>query len=562
MEIRQPAERLPTLINGAIDSVIALPEFQRGFIWKPAAVKLLLSSVAQGWPIGSFLLWKPDRQEIDLAPRRIRGLPDVEASKIEWFVLDGQQRLTALIHALREDTSEHIYYIQDMPDVLQGQSELDDKIRSLKKAAFDKRYPTIERRAKRGVAKISDLIGGAYFDWWGYRQHTMTNDDLDKLRLSRLPGFVEYSVPCILIPQDTELLAVARIFDTTNRTGVKLGTVDLMTARLYPFDFRLRDEWDDVITNNRDVLVGFGVTSDEVEQGTPAGTVDAEDVLRLIAYLKGGATGATVTRDKILKLDHAEVKEMWAGAIEAFVEAVKWVRMRCGVVNGKMLPAPLMLLPLAVAFRTMEVNNIRGARRREILDVVERWFWVSVVQDRYGSSTNTVAKRDADAFQLWLTGGAIPPSVVITEEREALKSSLIERLMDADGGEESLESGVLSLIVQRGADDWAADKQKLSDLGSVIQKHHIFPSKADLVKQWKAKDASANLTPQSQESNIALGNAMPATHQLQSGDVKPHFVELDCLDISTEEEFDAFLESRAGEIAEELLTRAWAASQQ
>ena len=44
-----------------------------------------------------------------------------------------------------------------------------------------------------------------------------------------------------------ELEALARIFETINRTGMKLDAFDLMVSVLYPKGFHLRDRWDEAV---------------------------------------------------------------------------------------------------------------------------------------------------------------------------------------------------------------------------------------------------------------------------------------------------------------------------
>ncbi|MCY3559311.1 MAG: DUF262 domain-containing protein [Chloroflexi bacterium] len=560
MDIEQPKESLDKLIEGAITSQVALPEFQRHFVWRTGQVKILLSSVARNWPIGSFLLWKPDPTEIKLAAKRISGLPEPDQEKIEWFVLDGQQRLTALIHALQEDKSETVYYIDDLPGVLEGQYEdLDEKIMSLKRHTFVSRYPTTQAQAEKGIAKISDIASDAYFDWWQYRQGNQpeyTYSELGQMRRNTLPGFDNYDIPCVVIPQDTELLAVARIFETTNRYGVRLGTVDLMTARLYPSDFMLRDKWDTVIEQHSSVLDGYAVLSDRVENGEREGNVDAEDVLRLIAFFDKDSAG--ITKDRILKLKPETVIAEWDQCVDALVEAIDWMKRRCGCVNARnFLPAPLMLLPVAVSMFLFRKQGTRSSTRVEIEKGLERWFWISVLLDRYGSSTNTRALGDAREFSAWISQGTVPEVLSGSKDLAELAAVVLEELLDPDGGEQSVRAGLMCIVAARNGGDWAAKRAPLVESAEAIERHHIFPSKGFPAKQWKGLNALANLTPQSRESNKELGNSMPVDHNLVSQDIAPHFVHLDNVAVDTQADFDDFCEARANEITAAMVNRAF-----
>lgn len=48
---------LNKLIHFIEDKHVAVPEFQRGFIWKTGQVKKLFDSLTKQYPVGSFILW-------------------------------------------------------------------------------------------------------------------------------------------------------------------------------------------------------------------------------------------------------------------------------------------------------------------------------------------------------------------------------------------------------------------------------------------------------------------------------------------------------------------------
>ena len=48
----------------------------------------------------------------------------------------------------------------------------------------------------------------------------------------------------VTLSEDTEGGAICTIFETLNRTGVKLGVFDLLTARFWPKSVNLRTLWE------------------------------------------------------------------------------------------------------------------------------------------------------------------------------------------------------------------------------------------------------------------------------------------------------------------------------
>ena len=63
--------------------VVQLPVFQRHFVWDGGKVQRLIESLYKGYPTGSFLMWTVYKRNKEIN-----------------FLVDGQQRLTAIMWAL------------------------------------------------------------------------------------------------------------------------------------------------------------------------------------------------------------------------------------------------------------------------------------------------------------------------------------------------------------------------------------------------------------------------------------------------------------------------------
>ncbi|MBW4530422.1 MAG: DUF262 domain-containing protein [Aphanothece saxicola GSE-SYN-MK-01-06B] len=107
----------PITIRHALDHIhrhdYVLPAIQREFVWRPEQIARLFDSLMQGYPIGSFLFWSVERDNVrqykfydfvrDYHQRLRPHCPPVEVpvGQSVIAVLDGQQRLTALNIGLR-----------------------------------------------------------------------------------------------------------------------------------------------------------------------------------------------------------------------------------------------------------------------------------------------------------------------------------------------------------------------------------------------------------------------------------------------------------------------------
>lgn len=131
---------------------LALPDFQRSWVWNPDKIRLYLKALFENRPTGTFLIL----ESADVPQFGFRGFSGMaaRAEQPRELVLDGQQRLTALWLALggeQHQQPKHRFYL---------------KVKSLKESVLDvvdvEAYPTNTRPGKDlenpQVAYTMDLI--------------------------------------------------------------------------------------------------------------------------------------------------------------------------------------------------------------------------------------------------------------------------------------------------------------------------------------------------------------------------------------------------------------------
>lgn len=94
-------DNIPSKVGDLLNDVrigkVGLPDLQRPFVWKDNKVRDLLDSMMKGYPIGYVMLWQsPD----DYDQAKHIGKNSKTYDQPESLVIDGQQRLTALLAAL------------------------------------------------------------------------------------------------------------------------------------------------------------------------------------------------------------------------------------------------------------------------------------------------------------------------------------------------------------------------------------------------------------------------------------------------------------------------------
>ncbi|MGD0206168.1 MAG: DUF262 domain-containing protein [Verrucomicrobiota bacterium] len=80
--------KMKDVVDRSVTHTWSIPEFQRGFVWKPTQVRDLAESLWLDFPIGSLLVWNSQQ------PTEERIVRD--ALRPTLWVVDGQQRATAL----------------------------------------------------------------------------------------------------------------------------------------------------------------------------------------------------------------------------------------------------------------------------------------------------------------------------------------------------------------------------------------------------------------------------------------------------------------------------------
>jgi hypothetical protein len=107
----------------AWEGSIRIPHFQRPLRWQRDDVIKLFDSIVRGYPVGSLLLWRrpAPAETVQLGALRINA---PQLSDARW-VVDGQQRITALANALHPDgQSDDRFWSTDHPEAAEYVDEV------------------------------------------------------------------------------------------------------------------------------------------------------------------------------------------------------------------------------------------------------------------------------------------------------------------------------------------------------------------------------------------------------------------------------------------------------
>jgi hypothetical protein len=436
---------------------MALPDFQRDFVWEPGATQELIVSIASNYPAGSLLRVRDAKRVF--AAREFEGAPSL-AGRRHTF-LDGQQRLTSLYQAFY-GVGEHRYYL-NLGKLLDG-GDFEEAIFHVRASTkWAQARESFDLQARELILPLNVLKGGAggFLQWLLRVTNPMPSEErnrmldaLTKINEQWIKTIDDYHFPVVTLSDKTEPDALCAIFETLNRTGVKLSVFELLTARFWPQNIRLRELWDKAREEH-------GIIEDF--------EVDPYYVLQSIALASREAPSCK--RNDVLNLAAADVEAWWPKVVSGLAGGLAILREDCKVMLPKWLPYQTMLVPLAAVLTKsgMPKTAEAGAQREKL----KRWFWCAVFGQAYESSPNSQSAKDVGELVAWLAGGPAPETVrAMRFDPKALR--------DVTPRQRSIYRGTICLILGTGtgARDFHTQSVITGKLMNEegIDDHHVFPA--------------------------------------------------------------------------------------
>ena len=510
---------LRRLLEKVDDEELILPEIQRDFVWQRRSVMLLFDSLFRGLPIGHMLVWKAKRTVIPkhFHGRKFRG--GVQLDNFYGYLLDGQQRLTALAHvrdaddeyrlmfytwpnreADEEDTfvwqgdwnKTDLWYVP-VADVLQGRFDILDYLRIIKS---DEEYqPTFEQRI---------------------------HDDLLKLK-----GLLDYTVGVIEYETD-EYREATELFIRFNSTGKRLSRSDLFLAEL--------------------AVHVPGLATKAIQHVSHKYPKFTFTMPFLTQCLLAVCTGRLRTKAKKAWKDKTgkdyttkEIKEAWCKTERGLGHVIRLLTATVRWHSADLIPSFNALIPLIVIAAE---NDGIPAKDSEL---ARRWLLLAGVRAHFSGSVHTEIDRLLRRLR---------EKMSVRELWNATSRNL--RKLTPRDWEVSRISGpvtslYLSMLAENDARDWCDHNFRLDGKvhghNAELQIHHFFPGSL-LRKHKRGEDVIntfANYTVLSKSSNLDVGTEEPATYmarvRVSAGQLENQCIPTD-RDLWHIHRYDDFLQER------------------
>ncbi len=406
-------------------------------------------------------------------------------------MLDGQQRLTSLYQALY-GVGDYRYFVDFKILADDDGPELERALTYLPQKKADMELGSVAQQADALLLPLPTLRDPGFDEWLDevVERRELVDEAFDSrefkkkirpLYKAHVKPLLDYSFPVVDLPKSTSLEAVCKVFETLNRTGIKLTVFELLVARFWPQGISLRQLWDDA-REQYEILEDFDI--------------DPFWLLQAIC-LRAGGPSPSVQRGDVLKLDGTAINAHWSYVVDGAVGALELLRDDCGVLTPKWMPYATVLVPLAALWP--KVASMPGPDEGAARQKLTQYFWSSVFTAAFDASPNSAAVKHYQELTKWLDGG---PEPEVLRNFDRFDPDL---LLDATTGQRALYRGVMALTVRHGALDFHNSKkltaQRLQE--QKIDAHHVFPS-AFLKQQAKPGQGSEESLPADLVLNRAL----------------------------------------------------------
>lgn len=469
-----------TQILNQIDSGdIALPEFQRGYVWNRDQVRGLFTSLYRGYPVGGFMTWNT---AADTAAAR-GGVSTDGTIKL---LLDGQQRATSLYGVIRGQA----------PKFFEGNAQAFTGLYFNVVDQVFEFYAPGKMKNDSAWIDVSALFGGGHAAvgtlYPTLLQLAGGDNDLAGLYLGRVTTVSGIADRDMHIEEvtgpDKTIDVVVDIFNRVNSGGTKLSKGDLALAKVCASWPEARQEFNGARTEWRNA--GFNFKLDWL--------------LRVVnAIVTGKAPFSSLAGVPVADVQNGlKLARKYVGA---------WLNViggRLGLDHDRVLFSKFALVILA---RHMHLNGGQlpdAATQGRLL----AWFAHTGMWGRYAGSTETFLTQDLDAVN---NGGVDALLDVVRQSR----GDLTVRESDFAGstmGSRFYPTLYMLTRTQSARDFGTGVPLSASLLGHLasLDVHHIFP-KAQLYKAGYHRsdvNAVANFCFLTKQTNISISASPPATY--------------------------------------------------
>jgi hypothetical protein len=469
--------KISTVLDHIDSGHIALPEFQRGYVWNRDQVRGLFGSLYRRHPVGMLLVWATESKTTTH-----RGDGPLAAGVVK-LLLDGQQRITSLYGVVRGKPPA--FFDGNAAAFTGLRFHLDTETFAFyqpQKMHGDPKWIDVTELMQQGNAGLGEFVARL-------SQQPELAPKLGEYvgRLSRLLGIVDIDLHNEEVTgADKSLDVVVDIFNQVNSGGTKLSKGDLALAK---------------------ICVDWPTARDQMKKALKGWTANGyhfnlDWLLRSVNTVLTGEAKFSFLHDKSAE----DVQDGLKRAVKRIDTCLNLISGRIGLDHDQVLFGRFAI-PVMVRYLDKRAGSLNAKEQDKLLF----WFVQAGMWGRFSGSTESYIDQDLAALEG--DGGGLEK---LMEQLRLWHGDL--RVEPGNFSGWSLGARfypVLYLLTRMGkAKDWGTGLPlKSSLLGKMnkLEVHHIFP-KAQLYKlKHKRPEANAlaNFCFQTKETNLEIGDRLP-----------------------------------------------------
>lgn len=361
MYIQVERERITTLLDKVRSGAVAIPQFQRDYVWTPKQVVDFYDSILNGWPIGSLLLWVPDTDRFKII-EDLEGIKVSSKSAMEAYVLDGRQRITTLLSVLdQEGAHSGRYYVDldDMKVVCSGNHKFDDLSCLLLSEAFDA-FTLVDYLDRMRSSSIPAEKKQLYAN---------RAKEINKILLNYEIGYIEV--------HGGDIEAAVQIFSRLNDKSTPVSPDYMIQALAYSPEQNFL--FADAITEIKQSLDDFNL-----------GELSRDLILKC-AYNYSGKFFIDAKAEDLYKLK-GDLKEIMQNVRQDVLLAAEFLYKECYLISSRLLPYTYQFVMTALFFK-----NNRSATEQQLKEL-KKWFFYTSYSSYFTNTSLGNIRKDLLRF--------------------------------------------------------------------------------------------------------------------------------------------------------------------
>lgn len=375
MTIKANRDYITIVLDKVTGGEYAIPEFQRDFIWSSRAIVELFDSIIKGYPIGSLILWKPESEKFKTI-KDIGGISvaNSESYADQMYILDGRQRITALVSVLYPNGKNYNHLYIDLDDMrilyLNGEKSI-VKANLLKLGVAYDTYELVDFLEKLKASTLADTLKKEYADRAKKVNKTLLSYELGYISVHG--GFINDAV---------------EVFSRLNSKSTPISPDYMLQALAYNPD--------------SDFLFAKEISAIQLNLQKYNFQGIKRDVLLRCAYTYADIPFIDGKVENLLKMKD-ELQLIMTQVAENVILATEFLFHQCGVIDYRLLPYAYQLVMLASFFRWNKEP------RPDQIKELKKWFFYTTYSAYFTNTSLSVIREDIRRFTDYAKGGVSTP---------------------------------------------------------------------------------------------------------------------------------------------------------